>query len=288
MESRNYPAALLPVAEVCSGALDVQVLQVPPASVSEQWREAFTLGGMAPTAFSVEAYRNAKARLPSMYAVDVETALEDYQADVRAGLIPGVHRFAVEVNGDLEGRVPAVGRERIFHRVDCTWHVAPGEAAAGRTVVLQHELARDGMRDVLDLDLMFAAIALSAETGARFVQLGRCFHSPGKPPVYRWSRTLGEEDMGIYWERIARIFRRRRELALTDVCERCPVRRRCPQWMLPAVYGSSTPAAYRLISGQDPAAANDIVSIRRYVKALREAVEVGEGQLRTLVREVGP
>lgn len=285
MEPRSYPAALLPVAETCPGALDIY-LRTPTPSVEERWREAFTLGGMEPTAYSLDAYRRAKLGLPDLLSIDVEAALEDYQADVRAGLIPSIHRFAVDVDADLEGRVPAVGRERIHTRIDCTWQVAPGaDSMSGRTVVLQHELARFEPADVMGLDLAFAALAMATANGTHYVQMGRCFHAPSKPPVYRWSRTLDEVGMEALWERIGRIFRRRRETVRTELCESCGVRRRCPEWILPAVHVGRT-EAYKFASGQDPAhGANDVSEIKRYVKALREAADVAEGHLRALRRD---
>lgn len=281
----SYPAALLPIAETCPGVLDL-ALRGPAPSIDERWRTAFALGAMPPSAHTMDAYKHASMALPDLYAVDVAGAIEDYRGDVLSGLIPSIHRFAFEVTGDLEGRVPAQGRERLHYRIDCAWHVSPGaDASAGRTVVLQHELTRVGEVDLLNLDLLFGGIAMATLNESRFLQVGRCYHSPGKAPVYKWSRTLDEAAMDVYWQRIGRVFRRRRELVATDLCERCPMRRICPRWMLPSLVGGAGYPAFRALSGQDPLASDEVGSVRRYAKALREAAEVAEGQLRTLKRE---
>lgn len=281
----SYPAALLPIAETCPGVLDL-ALRAPAPSIEERWRSAFALGAMPPSAHTLDAYKQAVQLLPNLFAVDVAGAIEDYRGDVLSGLIPAVHRFAFEITGDLEGRVPARGRERLHYKIDCAWHVSPGsDANAGRTIVLQHELARVGDVELLDLDLIFAGIAMATLYETRFLQVGRCYHAPGKAPVYKWSRTLDEAQMDAYWQRITRVFRRRRELVATDLCERCPMRRICPRWMYPSLVGGAGYPAFRALSGQDPLASDEVGAVRRYAKALRDAVDVAEGQLRTLKRE---
>lgn len=277
----SYPAALLPVAETCAGSLDV----IRSQSMTQLWRAAFLLGIQPPTVHSIESYRIAKARLADMYAVDVDGAVEDYNADVREGnIIPAAHRLAFEVTSDLDARVPGRSQPQISFTIDNAWAVSKDAAGTQtRAVVLQHELARFGSPKETDLDIAFAGIAMAALYGVEHMQLGRCYHSPGKKPIYKWTKVLGDTEMSAYWERITRIIRKPREFVGSDLCETCTVRRNCPQWMLPAAHGG-TPT-YRKLTGQDPLAANDVSEIRRFVKSLREAADVAEGQLRTLKRE---
>lgn len=281
----SYPATILPIAETCPGVLDLAARSPWLGGLDSQWREVFHLGAKPPTAHTVESYRVLKQGLPDLMAVDVEDAISAYQAEAHVGgSIPSVHRFSLYVDGDLEGRVPAQGRERIHATVDCAWTVTPGGTMEGaRAVVLRHELARLGRPLPTDLDLVFAGIAMAAIYKLDCMQLGRCYHSPGKRPTYAWSGIIGPEAMGAQWERIARLFRRRRELVPTDLCESCPLRRACPAWMLPVAHGGLP--AYRMLTGQDPVAANDVSQIRRFVKSLREGADMADAQLRTLKRD---
>lgn len=286
--ARVYPALVLPIAEVCPGVLDLAVNEPRSDGIERLWREAFYMGASPPTAHTVESYKRLRGFMPDLLAIDVAGAVEDYQADMRTGdVLPTLHRFAFEVDGDLEGRVPAKGGERISIVVDCAWCVSPGADGEGkRAVVLQHELARLGSNDVKALDIMFAGIAMSAIYGTDRAQLGRCIHSPGKPPVYKWTAILTEDAMQGAWERISHTLKRRREYVTSELCESCPYRKRCPAWMLPAGVGGSM-ATYRTLTGQDPLAANDVPAVRRYVKSLREAADMAEGQMRALKREGG-
>lgn len=277
----SYHASLLPTAETCPGSLEVWNGRV---GMTQLWRQAFILGIQPPTVASIEGFRVLKTSLTDLYAVDVDGAIEDYNADVRDGVIPSAHRLAFEVTSDLEGRVPAVGETRIHFTIDCAWAVSKNaEGTETRAVVLQHELARHSTGKVDDLDLAFAGIAMAALYDVPRMQLGRCYHSPGKRPVYQWTKVLGEAEIAVYWERIAGIFRRRPDLNMSPLCETCVPRRQCPQWMLPAAHGA-TPT-YRKLTGQEPYGVNEVSEIRRFVKSLREAADAAEGQLRSLKRE---
>lgn len=286
----SYPAMALPLAETCPGVLDLTQRDPGRAGIDAQWREAFLLGAAPPTAYSIEAYRRARDALPDLYAVDVEEAINGYRANVGAGVIPTAHHFCYAVDGDLEGRFPAKGDVRIHTMIDCAWLVTDGKDVEGvdsRAVVLQHELSRLGSPSVTELDLAFAGIAMATLYKVRHMQLGRCFHSPGKATVFKWSPVIDEDGIGVYWTRISDIFRKRRQLRAGTQCERCNERRACPEWLFPVVHGGVLPA-YRVLTGVDgPPHANDVPLIRRWVKTLRDSADVAEGQLRTLNRDGG-
>lgn len=284
----KVPASILPIAEVCPGVLDLVVREpIMADSADALWREAFALGAAPPTAHSIDAYAKTKARLTDMISVDVEEAIANYQMATRTGdVIPSAHRFRFAVDSDLEGRIPAQGALAITAVVECAWVVSGGapDSPTARAVVVQHELARLEPPSPMELDLVFAGIAMATLYGVDRMQLGRCVHSPGKGAVYKWSPILIEKDMDALWARIAAIFKRPRALVMSDLCERCPMRRACPQWLLPVVHGAGN--AYKLLTAADgPLAHNDVAIVRRFAKAMREAADLADGQLRAMKRE---
>src|SRR5439155_378448 len=138
---------------------------------------------------------------------------------------------------------------------------------------------------VTDLDLAFAGIAMATLYGVDRMQVGRCIHQPGKQPVYKWSDIIDARGMDALWSRIVGIFRRKpRALIMSDLCERCPLRRGCPQWMLPVLHGAGP--VFKMLTGVDgPIAANDVGAVRRFAKSLREAADAADGHLRAMKRE---
>ena len=91
--------------------------------------------------------------------------------------------------------------------------------------------------------------------------------------------------MTTYWARIHRMFARESTTVVGEQCERCEVRRSCRAWLLPVL--EQGPEALRALVKRGGIAANDVPRLRWVVGAMREAVVVAEGQLRSFDRGQG-
>lgn len=276
------PSWALPTGEICTEALRLACANGPRG---EAWRQAFHVGAREPSAETIETYRVMKAALPDVVAVAVESAIADYREDLRIGVVPSAHRVDLYLEMDLEGRVPAKGTPRLGVRLDHAWVSIPGVDGPATAVVLQHELIRLGSPPPTTLDIALAGMAWAGVHDLDRMRLGRCYHAPGKPPVYKWTDIIDERAMTTYWARIHRTFARECSAVVGEQCERCEVRRSCRAWLLPVL--ETGPEALRSLVRRGGLAANDVPRVRWVVNAMREAVTVAEGQLRSFERGQG-
>lgn len=277
------PAALLPIAEICPEAMHLGKLG---ARRADAWREAFRFGvtssGSALTAMSLSAYKASKEALPDRVAVAVEEAVNDVAADYKLGIIPTGARFVLKLDSSDVGLAPP--EDPISFAVDHAWSETP-KSGASIAVVLQHELIMMGSPPPTALDLALAGIVFAAGTDSDRMKLGRCYHSPGKPQIYKWTDVIEDAEMMTYWGRIARIWTRERIAVEGPHCETCDVRRACATWQLPILERPHDVMA--ILMSRTGVASHNAVRLRRLVAAMREAVAVGEGQLRAYDREQG-
>lgn len=289
-------ARALPVAEVCPEAAWLARLGAP----MEVWREGMRFGLAGPA--QEGAYNAYRRMMSDVVALHVSHAVSDIQDDIKVGVIPEVAVLAPSLTstpyGPIEGTLIKDGayiegktytRPRggdfdidITGSVDHAWVNIPGDGGAGPVaVVLQHELSRYGLLRVDSLDMAFYGLAWAAARNCDRMILGRCYHSPTKPPIYEWTPVIEEAAMTQYWERCRRALMRPHEAAPGDHCERCPVRATCAQWQYPILIDGTT--TLKTLTGN--LTSETYPKLKGLIGAMKHVLGVAEAKLRTFERE---
>lgn len=293
-------AHALPVGEVCPEAPWLARNGTP----SELWREALRfglIGKLKPSPPHLVTYGVYLRQLSDVVALHVDHAVNDAVEDSKLGIIPDFALTPAVVNtapyGPIEGTLIADGYIEgtkvqrpprgdfdmdVVGVVDHAWVSTPGNEGEGAiAVVLQHELVRNGKRHLDDLELAACGLAFAAERNVERMKLGRCYHSPTRPPVYDWSLVIEDAGMTQYWERIQRALMRPHVAAPGDHCERCPVRTLCAQWQYPILIDGTT----TLKTLTNNVNAETYPKLKGLTSAMKHVLGIAEAKLRTYERE---
>lgn len=290
-------ARLLSVAERC-GEAPFLAKEHPVATLDDRRRDAFLSAIYAANATPNERESMERIRAAAFGALTAEDAAEisdwfaDYSEDCRRGLIPFTHGVEVRLAMDHEGRVakktaplPELG---VVGSADHAWCEKPGEDPT-IAVVLMH--ARDDGSTELpsaDLGLAFLALAWAGFADLDRAKVGKCYHRKQGAPRYVWSPILEEADLENVWSRVRHVLSGKRAPTVGNHCEACPQRRTCSAWLAPPLqlaHDALRPfTSHR--HGENLTRENAPRALR-VVSAMRDALSLFEGQLRTLAKQEG-
>lgn len=288
----SVPASVLPIAEVCPEAAWLAKGGAP----GELWRRALRLGiqsSITPALGSLENYRAHLSKLSDVLAVHVQGAVDDAVESKRSGQIPTSARFAQDVTskpyGAIEGHMDQgapIARSapdflvELYGSIDHAW-TEIREDGPSIAVVLQHELIREGSPHPDDLDVAALGLMWTGMVDCARMRLGRCYHAPAKPPIFRWSPVLDELAMGVVWERCKRAVGHGRSPFVGPHCESCRVRRSCTEWQHPVLMNGEQV----LRPFTNAVTAESYPRLRRLTASMREVLNVAEARMRTFEKE---
>lgn len=287
----HHPSWILPTAEKCPEARELVAGDpiVAAAQGGVTWRSAFRAGvraSMGPTAdahMQLEAHRMHSDLLPSKVAMLVNEAVLEHIDATRLGMIPPGHRFGLPLVIDMVGNCPAKQTPNVNVTLDAAWVEIPADKSASIAVVVEHSLAGIAPEQA-SLELLVGGTAWAVANDLEKMRVGVCIHAMGKPPVYVWSPVLEDHHMQGYLARMRAALTCERVAVVGPHCDRCPVRRLCPSWQLP-VLTTAHEALRPLQRGGEGLTPQNYPRARQVVQAMREAVQIAEGQLRTFERD---
>lgn len=287
----HHPSWILPTAEKCPESRELVAADpiVAAAQGGVTWRHAFRAGvraAMGPTAEAhthLEAHRMHVDLLPSKVAMMVNEAVLEHVEATRLGTIPPGHRFGLPLAIDMAGNCPAKQTPSTLVTLDAAWIEVPADKSGSIGVVVEHALAGIAPEQA-SLELLIGGTAWAIANDLERMRVGVCVHAMGKQPTYLWSPMLEDHHMQGYLARMRSALTCERVAVVGPHCDRCPVRRLCPSWQFP-VLTQAHEALRSLQRGGPGLTPENYPRTRQVVQAMREAVQVAEGQLRTFERD---
>lgn len=287
----HHPSWILPTAEKCPEARELVAADpvVAAAQGGVAWRQAFRAGVRASMGATAEAHTHLEAHrmhsdlLPSKVAMLVNEAVLEHVDATRTGMIPPGHRFGLPLVIDFAGNCPAKGTPNVNVTLDAAWIEIPADKSEHIGVVVEHSLVGIAPEQA-SLELLIAGTAWAIANDLEKMRVGVCMHAMGKQPTYIWSPILEDHHMQGYLARMRVALTCERVAVVGPHCDRCPVRRLCPSWQLP-VLTQAHEALRPLQRGSVGLTAENYPRTRQVVQAMREAVQIAEGQLRTFERD---
>lgn len=296
-------ASSLPLAEICTESARLGALH-PYGSLESLRGDAVHAGAALSEASSpppralADAYASALAALSPEMRAEVSEMLATLAEELRRGAIPrGVQR-EVELAVDLDGLPcsasdPAVALtgHADMAGVDHSDRCGSPEAtltdacAAYRCRAVVWDLKTGQHRDY-NLQLIAYALMWAAACGLDRLAWCTLYVRPREAPEYQWSETYEGDTAEQLWRRVRRVLVSPIRAVTGPHCDGCFRRRYCPAHLAPALERAHDALAPFAVPGG--LTRENAPLALRVVKAMKDAVELADGQLRTLARETGP